>query len=62
MTVTIPRLLTQTEVCERLGVSRVALWSWRSAGQFPAPIVLGRRLRWPEHEVAAFLEQRRASK
>lgn len=58
---TLPRLLTQREVCALLGVSRISLWAWRKAGKFPQPVVLGARtVRWPEPVVAKFVESRRA--
>jgi excisionase family DNA binding protein len=53
----LPRLLTQGEVCELTGVSRITLWQWRRAGRFPQPLVLGyRTLRWPEPAIAKWLE------
>ena len=61
MSAALPRLLTQREVCELLGVSRISLWAWRRQGRFPQPVVLGARMvRWPEPVVAKFLDSRRA--
>ncbi len=58
---TLPQFLTMSQVCERLGVSRFALWEWRRKKLFPPPIVLGTRtLRWPEAVVTKFVEARTA--
>jgi len=42
-------LLTEGDVCARLGISRVSLWRWIRAGRFPAPIYPGPATkRWTE--------------
>ena len=53
------KLLTHREVMERTGLSRTAIRSLVSTGDFPAPIRLGRRvLRWPESEFEDWLANR----
>lgn len=46
------RLVRIAEVAKMLGVSQRHLWSMYSSGQMPAPVYLGRSVRW----VAAELE------
>ena len=58
------RLLSQAEVCAKLGIDPSTLWSWYKSGHFPAPIVLGpgdgirTTIRWREDEVDAWIESR----
>ncbi|SNR35749.1 helix-turn-helix transcriptional regulator [Blastococcus mobilis] len=42
------RLLTTQEVSARYGVPRRTLYYWRSIGQGPHAIKVGRHLRWPQ--------------
>jgi len=42
-------LLTINQVCEKVNRSRVTLWKWVQAGQFPKPLKIGNRtLGWKE--------------
>ncbi len=43
-----PKLLTTQEVSARYHVSRRTLYYWRSIGQAPPAIKVGRHLRWPQ--------------
>lgn len=53
------RLLTEGEVSDRLGLSKNALAKLRmTPGAGPAFIKIGRRVRYPEGSVAAFVEAR----
>ncbi len=41
-------MLTRSEVCERLRISRNTLLAWIKADKFPAPIIIGNNeQRWP---------------
>ena len=39
-------LLTAKEVAEMLGVSARTVWTWRDIGRLPAPVKIGRCVRW----------------
>lgn len=57
------RLITKSEVCERLGVSRSTLHRWMDAGAFPAPRQIGpRAVRWPEDQVNDWIDSRPAAR
>lgn len=50
-------LLTEGDVCGRLGISRVTLWRWVNAGQFPRPIYPGANTkRWTPESYDRFIE------
>jgi predicted DNA-binding transcriptional regulator AlpA len=60
-------LLTTTDVCALLRVSRQTLWKFRRVAGFPMAIVLNNSVgtgnpRWRRAEIEAFLESRRADK
>jgi predicted DNA-binding transcriptional regulator AlpA len=48
-------LLDETELAERLGVSRSTLQSWRYTGRGPRYLKLGRLIRYRNVDVDAFL-------
>jgi excisionase family DNA binding protein len=48
------RLLTTDEVSARYRVSRRTLYYWRSIGQAPPAIKVGRHLRWPQEGLQAW--------
>lgn len=53
------RLLRRAEVEARCQISRSAIYRLMRAGQFPEPIKVGlRAVRWPEHELTAWLARR----
>ena len=53
------RLLTRHEVEHRVGIKRSALYRMMRAGAFPLPLKIGpRAVRWPESEIAAYIESR----
>ena len=58
------RLLTRAELCELLGVSYVAIWTWVRDGRFPAGIsitdgIKGKgTVRWDADEVEAWIAAR----
>ena len=55
-------LMSADDVAQRLGVSVVTLWRMRTAGEFPAPMTIGRRLkRWRPEDVEAYIEARAAA-
>lgn len=49
------RLLDVKTVAQRLGIGRRTVWTLAGAGQLPAPLKLGRSVRWRESDVAAFI-------
>jgi excisionase family DNA binding protein len=55
----LPRLFTAKEIKRMLGVSDNTLTKHVSRGDFPAPLRIGRYLRWPESEVTAWLKQQK---
>ncbi|MYL00803.1 MAG: AlpA family phage regulatory protein [Gammaproteobacteria bacterium] len=53
------RLLTLTEVMERLTLGRTAIYKMIRAGKFPAPLKIGERAsRWPADVVENWLQDR----
>lgn len=57
------RLLTQAEICERLGIKRTKLWTLRTdeASGFPKPARFGHRtLRWREDDIEDFINRQTA--
>ena len=53
------RLLTRPEVESRCGIARSTIYRLMRAGQFPEPVRVGpRAVRWPEHELDAWLAER----
>ena len=56
------RMMDIGEVATCCGVSQRSIMNWVAAGKFPVPIKLTRRcVRWPELEVMAHIEARRAA-
>ncbi|HBP6664557.1 MULTISPECIES: helix-turn-helix transcriptional regulator [Pseudomonadaceae] len=54
-----PRLIRRPEVRERVGLSTSTLYEMIAAGDFPAPIPIGRQaVAWLESEVDAWIEQK----
>lgn len=47
--------LTATEVASRLGISRAHVWKLLSLGRLPAPVRLGRAVRWDKRVIDAWL-------
>jgi predicted DNA-binding transcriptional regulator AlpA len=56
-----PRLLTISQVAERLTVSVGCLRAWRIRGEGPPAIRIGSALRWDVRDVDAWLNARRES-
>ena len=56
---TTDRLLRLSEVQARCGISRSSVYRLMRTGAFPEPLRVGERaVRWPEHEINAWLETR----
>lgn len=55
-------LLTQVQVCQRLGISDQTWMRWRKAGRVPDPVVLpsGRR-KWRAADITALIDPRPVS-
>ena len=53
-------LLTTREAARRLGLASGTLCNWRSRGQGPAAIHLGRAVRYDEADLVRFIAQGRA--
>lgn len=54
-----PRLIRRPEVLERVGLSSSTLYEMTAAGEFPAPIPIGRQaVAWLDSEVDAWIKQR----
>ena len=53
------RLLTRPEVETRCGIARSTIYRLMRTGQFPLPVKVGpRAVRWPQHELDAWLAER----
>ena len=48
-------LLSANDLARRLNVSRRSIWRWRSAGKLPAPVVVGRLIRWRRDEIERWI-------
>src|SRR5690606_16763111 len=49
-------LITADELANLLGLSTRTVWRMHSAGRLPAPIKLGRAVRWRHKEIHAWIE------
>ncbi|MBP7746436.1 MAG: AlpA family phage regulatory protein [Phycisphaerae bacterium] len=49
------RLLRVQEVGHRLGVSARQCWKLLASGRLPAPVRLGRSVRWRDSDIARFV-------
>jgi len=58
----LPRFMAASEVCERLGVTTMTIHRWMKDPEvnFPRPVQVKRLRFWPEPEIAAWLNERRA--
>ena len=53
------RLLKQSEVLARIGLSRMSVYKLRKVGDFPEPVTLGKgAIRWRESELTAWIASR----
>jgi prophage regulatory protein len=56
------RLLRIREVEALVGLKQSAIYKYMSQGQFPRPVVLGRRsVRWRSSDVQQWIDERRAA-
>jgi excisionase family DNA binding protein len=53
-----PLLLTVDEVAQLLGLSRRTVWRLRSTGRIPAPVRIGRSVRWRRADVDEWISAR----
>ena len=53
-----PLLLTADALARLLAVSKLSIWRWRSAGRLPAPLRIGRVIRWRRSEIETWLAAR----
>jgi len=51
-----PLLLTAKDIAALCGVSVRTVWEWRAAGRLPAPIRLGRLIRWRRKDIEDWIE------
>ena len=56
-----PRLLTQSQLCERLSIHRSSLWRWIRAKRLPQLTLPGRTVRYSEDDVERLLREALAS-
>lgn len=57
--VQVDNLLKFEEVSSQVGLGRTAIYRMIGAGDFPAPVKLGRASRWSQREVQAWLDERK---
>lgn len=57
----LPHLLSASDVCDRIGVTKMSLWRWENDDKlnFPKPLRIKTNRYWPECEIATWLEQQR---
>lgn len=48
-------LMTVTEVAALLGISTRGVWRFRDMGKLPAPVQLGRLVRWRQSDLTAWI-------
>ncbi|MEE1617323.1 helix-turn-helix transcriptional regulator [Brachybacterium sp. J153] len=58
---TAPAMLTEQDVVNMTGLARGTLAYWRHAGQGPRSYKLGRRVRYDESDVLAWIQQQKAA-
>lgn len=52
-------IISASEVSNRIGVSRVTLWRWENAGEFPLRIKIGpNRVGWRVSEIEDWVSSR----
>jgi prophage regulatory protein len=57
------KILRLRDVRERTGLATSSIYGLMSRGKFPRPVQLSERtVGWPEHDVAAWLDQRLAQR
>jgi len=49
------RLMDVAAVAELLGISERGCWRFRDAGRMPAPVTLGRLVRWRQSDLTAWI-------
>ena len=55
---TLTQQLTDKEIAQALGVSRMTVWRWTKAGRLPQPRKIGERTtRWDSEEVMAAIQK-----
>lgn len=54
--------LSQKDICTLLQISLSTLWRLRKETGFPAPIRIGRGVRWGRESIDAWLERQSVSK
>ena len=59
-TTTVPRMLTEADVVEMTGLARGTLAYYRHAGTGPRSYKLGRRVRYDEADVLAWIQDQKA--
>jgi excisionase family DNA binding protein len=52
------RLVSINEFASRLGFSRRQIYRLQHRQEIPPPVKIGRVVRWPESEIAAFIERK----
>ncbi|MCA9319405.1 MAG: helix-turn-helix domain-containing protein [Planctomycetes bacterium] len=52
-----PVLLTSEDLTRLLQVSKTTLYSLRQRAGFPAPVKIGRSIRWPRHSVEDWIRE-----
>ena len=50
------RLFTPSDLCRLFGVHRNTITRWVEHGQLPAPIRIGRRLRWRRETITKLIQ------
>ena len=50
------KLIDMPAVLQRVPLCRASVYSMIANGEFPAPVKIGRRSAWLEHEVSAWMD------
>jgi predicted DNA-binding transcriptional regulator AlpA len=57
MTITLPSLITKSDLCQRLVISHRCLENMVKSGDFPPPVRIGKCAYWSEVAVTSWREQ-----
>lgn len=55
--VSLPKLISASELAELMDISERTLWRLQSAGKLPSPVRIGRSTRWRLEKIREWIER-----